>query len=88
MKRTNPRFAPQSPHPRAEPSGPLSAMVAISVSYLWALLLMSVTIFEGYDGTIFHLGTLELAKTFHLDDRAIALRWHCTGQQLGEAAAS
>jgi hypothetical protein len=84
MKQTNPRFASQS---RAELSGPLSAMVAISVSYLWALL-MSVTIFEGYDGTIFHLGTLELAKTFHLDDRAIALRWHCTGQQLGEAAAS
>ncbi|MFZ0887012.1 MAG: MFS transporter [Candidatus Binataceae bacterium] len=41
--------------------------------YLWALLgmLMSVTIFEGYDVTIFHLCTPDIARTFHLDDRAV-----------------
>lgn len=41
--------------------------------YLWALLgmLMSVTIFEGYDITIFHLCTPDIARSFHLDDRAV-----------------
>src|SRR6202171_5088746 len=41
--------------------------------YLWMLLalLMSVTIFEGYDVTIFHLCTPDIAKSFHLDDRAV-----------------
>ena len=41
--------------------------------YLWLLvgLLMSVTIFEGYDVTIFHLCTPDIAKTFHLDDAAV-----------------
>jgi MFS family permease len=41
--------------------------------YLWMLLglLMSVTIFEGYDVTIFHLCTPDIARTFHMDDRAI-----------------
>ncbi len=41
--------------------------------YLWALLamLMSATIFEGYDITIFHLCTPDIARTFHLNDRAI-----------------
>ena len=41
--------------------------------YLWALLamLMSATIFEGYDITIFHLCTPDIARTFNLDDRAI-----------------
>ncbi len=34
-------------------------------------MLMSVTIFEGYDVTIFHLCTPDIAKTFHLDDRAV-----------------
>ncbi len=32
---------------------------------------MSVTIFEGYDVTIFHLCTPDIARSFHLDDRAI-----------------
>ena len=32
---------------------------------------MSVTIFEGYDVTIFHLCTPDIARTFHLDDRAV-----------------
>jgi len=41
--------------------------------YQWTLLglLMSVTIFEGYDVTIFHLCTPDIARTFHLDDRAV-----------------
>jgi len=41
--------------------------------YLWLLvgLLMSVTVFEGYDVTIFHLCTPDIAKTFHLDDAAV-----------------
>ena len=47
--------------------------------YLWVLLglLMSVTIFEAYDLTIFNLCTPDIAKTFHLDDRAIG-RLHST----------
>ncbi len=36
-------------------------------------MLMSATIFEGYDITIFHLATPEIARTFHLDDAAIGL---------------
>lgn len=36
-------------------------------------LLMSVTIFEGYDVTIFHLCTPDIAHTFHMDDRAVGL---------------
>ena len=42
-------------------------------SYLWVLLglLMSVTVFEGYDVTIFHLCTPDIARTFHLDDAAV-----------------
>jgi MFS transporter, putative metabolite:H+ symporter len=41
--------------------------------YLWLLLglLMSVTVFEGYDVTIFHLCTPDIARTFHLDDAAV-----------------
>lgn len=41
--------------------------------YLWVLLglLMSVTIFEGYDVTIFHLCTPDIARTFRMDDRAV-----------------
>jgi len=43
--------------------------------YLGVLLalLMSATIFEGYDVTIFHLCTPDIARSFHLDDRAIGL---------------
>jgi MFS transporter, putative metabolite:H+ symporter len=36
-------------------------------------LLMTVTIFEGYDVTIFHLCTPDIARTFDLDDRAVGL---------------
>jgi len=41
--------------------------------YLWALLamLMSATIFEGYDITIFHLCTPDIARSFSLNDQAI-----------------
>ncbi len=41
--------------------------------YLWAMvgMLMSATIFEGYDITIFHLCTPDIARTFHLDDAII-----------------
>jgi putative MFS transporter len=43
--------------------------------YLTALfaMLMSATIFEGYDITIFHLCTPEIARTFHMGDPAIGL---------------
>jgi MFS family permease len=43
--------------------------------YLWILLglLMSATVFEGYDVTIFHLCTPDIARTFALDDRAVGL---------------
>jgi MFS family permease len=36
-------------------------------------MLMSATIFEGYDITIFHLCTPEIARTFHMSDPAIGL---------------
>ena len=41
--------------------------------YLWALLgmLVSATIFEGYDITIFHLCTPDIARTFHMGDAAV-----------------
>lgn len=63
----------------AEPPLPASRhrawMAALGVSdrYLLTLLglLMSVTIFEGYDVTIFHLCTPDIARTFHMDDRAV-----------------
>jgi MFS family permease len=44
-----------------------------SPRYLWALLgmLLSATIFEGYDINIFHLCTPEIARTFHLSDAQI-----------------
>jgi len=36
-------------------------------------MLMSATIFEGYDITIFHLATPEIARTFHMANPAIGL---------------
>jgi MFS family permease len=56
---------------------PPDAKATISMApeprYLWSLLaiLMSATIFEGYDITIFHLCTPDIASAFHLNDRAI-----------------
>ena len=44
-------------------------------SYLWLLLglLVPATIFEGYDITIFHLCTPDIATTFHLGNQAIGV---------------
>src|SRR5438132_12508539 len=41
--------------------------------YLWSLLgmLLSATIFEGYDITIFHLCTPDIAHTFQMGDAAV-----------------
>jgi MFS transporter, putative metabolite:H+ symporter len=46
-----------------------------SSSYLWVLLglLVPATIFEGYDITIFHLCTPDIARTFHLGNAEIGL---------------
>ena len=43
--------------------------------YLWQLLglLIPATIFEGYDITIFHLCTPDIAATFHLGNQAIGV---------------
>jgi putative MFS transporter len=52
-----------------------AAWIPRSRSYLTALfaMLMSATIFEGYDITIFHLCTPEIARTFHMNDPSIGL---------------
>lgn len=44
-------------------------------AYLWRLLglLIPATIFEGYDITIFHLCTPDIAATFHLGNQAIGM---------------
>jgi putative MFS transporter len=46
-----------------------------SRGYLWGLvgLLMSATIFEGYDITIFHLCTPDIARTFAMSDASVGL---------------
>ena len=74
MKQNNP--ADLSPSRAAESSAaPPPFPLVREGRYLWILLglLMSVTVFEGYDTTIFHLCTPDMARTFHLDDRAIGL---------------
>src|SRR5438105_8737341 len=70
MQRNNPQLRPTT---EALPAGSLSARLGITDRYLLTLLglLMSVTIFEGYDVTIFHLCTPDIARTFHLDDRVV-----------------
>ena len=67
MERNNPA--------QFRPSGASAAPLVREGRYLWILLglLMSVTVFEGYDVTIFHLCTPDIARTFHLDDRAVGL---------------
>jgi putative MFS transporter len=56
---------------------PITGMAGDAASrphrYLWMLLamLMSATIFEGYDITIFHLCTPDIARSFHLSDSSI-----------------
>jgi putative MFS transporter len=69
---------PQNNPESSAPDRPAAAALEFTpraTGYLWMLLglLMSVTIFEGYDVTIFHLCTPDIARTFHLDDRAIGL---------------
>lgn len=56
--------------PRAEPK---VASTAPSPRYLWALLAMmiSATVFEGYDITIFHLCTPDIARAFRMSDAAV-----------------
>jgi len=56
--------------PRAEPT---VAWAPPSPRYLWALLAMmlSATVFEGYDITIFHLCTPDIARTFRMSDAAV-----------------
>jgi putative MFS transporter len=56
-------------------TGPEITWSLPSRRYLWALvgLLMSATIFEGYDITIFHLCTPDIARTFALTDETIGL---------------
>lgn len=74
MKQDNPIMAAEPlSGPASEPE--TSAGFLPADRYLWMLLglLMSVTIFEAYDVTIFHLCTPDIARTFHLDDRAVGL---------------
>ena len=62
------------PNSSSEPAK-LASWIARPRRYLAVLfaMLMSATIFEGYDITIFHLATPEIARTFHLADPAIGL---------------
>ena len=57
----------------AQDSATIDAARMRSNRYLWALLgmLLSATIFEGYDITIFHLCTPDIARTFHMSDAAV-----------------
>jgi MFS family permease len=50
-------------------------LVSVSDRYIWTLLalLMSATVFDGYDTTIFHLCTPYIAQDFGLDDQAVGL---------------
>jgi putative MFS transporter len=66
----------QATHPHS-PSDPqqLGSWYPRPRHYLTALfaMLMSATIFEGYDITIFHLATPEIARTFQMTDPEIGL---------------
>jgi MFS family permease len=59
--------------PRATSIIPSATVPPHSRRYLYALLgmLLSATIFEGYDITIFHLCTPDIARSFHMSDAAI-----------------
>jgi putative MFS transporter len=66
----------QAAHPDSTPTSKLTAAwIPRPSRYLAAMfaMLMSATIFEGYDITIFHLCTPEIARTFHLSDASIGL---------------
>jgi MFS family permease len=58
-------------YPPTDPKA--TAAIVPERRYLWSLLamLMSATIFEGYDITVFHLCTPDIARTFNLGDQAI-----------------
>ena len=66
-------------HREAAPASPVDAPAAgvprHPRAYLWQLLglLIPATIFEGYDITIFHLCTPDIAATFHLGNQAIGV---------------
>jgi putative MFS transporter len=66
----------QAAHPdsSAQPAK-LTTWIPRPRRYLAALfvMLMSATVFEGYDITIFHLCTPDIARTFHMNDAAIGL---------------
>ncbi|HZP46724.1 MAG TPA: MFS transporter, partial [Candidatus Binataceae bacterium] len=60
--------------PARDSPGALPAAAAQpSPRYLWLLLamLLPATIFEGYDITIFHLCTPDIARSFHLSDALV-----------------
>jgi putative MFS transporter len=67
------RHAP--PPAAAGADAPVPAVPRQPQSYLWLLigLLVPATIFEGYDITIFHLCTPDIAATFHLGNEAIGV---------------
>src|SRR5216684_9305444 len=79
MEQYNPASATPAPSPTDDVAFSAPARDASSAGatahgrYLWLMvgLLASVTIFEGYDVTIFHLCTPDIARTFHLDDRGV-----------------
>jgi len=62
-----------NPAPNTMPIPPSASAAMPSRRYLWALLsmLLSATIFEGYDITIFHLCTPDIARTFGMSDAAV-----------------
>ncbi len=74
MMRNNLTITAEAPAAAPRPRGWM-AVLGVSDRYLLTLLglLMSVTIFEGYDVTIFHLCTPDIAHTFHMDDRAVGM---------------
>ena len=59
--------------PKASSINASLAVPPHSRRYLWALLgmLLSATLFEGYDITIFHLCTPDIARTFQMGDAAV-----------------
>ena len=59
--------------PKASSISTSLAVPPHSRRYLWALLgmLLSATLFEGYDITIFHLCTPDIARTFQMGDAAV-----------------
>jgi MFS transporter, putative metabolite:H+ symporter len=75
MEQYNPTSATPVPFPAddaatATPARDTPSGATAQDRYLWLMvgLLTSVTIFEGYDVTIFHLCTPDIARTFHMSD--------------------